>query len=77
MLIEVSRCTGCGRCVSACPLGLFTLEVAGYRKHALMRDPGLCNGCLKCLDGCPVGALGADCPGGGGSFSKDGAREIG
>jgi ferredoxin len=54
--VEVKRCTGCGRCVSACPEKLFTLEVAGYRKHAALRK-GPCGRCLKCLETCPVGAL--------------------
>ncbi|HJV34370.1 4Fe-4S dicluster domain-containing protein [Geomonas sp.] len=54
--VEVKRCTGCGRCVSACPEKLFTLEVAGYRKHAALRCT-TCGRCLKCLDACPVGAL--------------------
>ena len=52
-----ARCTGCGRCVSACRFRLFTLEVAGFRKHALLVDPGRCNGCRACLAVCPVGAL--------------------
>jgi ferredoxin len=55
--VEISRCTGCGRCVSACPERLFTLEVSGYRKHALLRSPERCTLCLECLAACPVGAL--------------------
>lgn len=59
--VEVTRCTGCGRCVSACPERLFTLEVAGFRKHALLNAPGRCTGCFNCLAACPVGALAPAC----------------
>ena len=55
--VETARCTGCGRCVSACPERLFTLEVAGFRKHALLTEPARCSRCLVCLAACPVGAL--------------------
>jgi len=55
--VDAARCTGCGRCVSACPERLFTLEVAGFRKHAVLRSTG-CNRCLLCRSACPVGALG-------------------
>ncbi|MBU5614227.1 4Fe-4S dicluster domain-containing protein [Geomonas azotofigens] len=55
--IDVARCTGCGRCVAACPGRLLTLEVAGYRKHAVLVRPRDCDGCLACLPVCPVRAL--------------------
>jgi ferredoxin len=55
--VTVKRCTGCGRCVSACPKRLFTLQVSGYRKHALLTAPEKCDLCLLCVEGCPVGAL--------------------
>ncbi|HBG07134.1 MAG TPA: 4Fe-4S ferredoxin [Geobacter sp.] len=56
--VEIARCTGCGRCVSACPERLLTLEVSGYRKHAVLQAPARCTRCLDCLPACPVGALG-------------------
>ena len=65
--IEVARCTGCGRCVAACPDRLLTLEVSGFRKHALLAEAQRCDGCLHCLPACPVGALAcaaAPCPAG-------------
>ncbi|WP_437178209.1 4Fe-4S dicluster domain-containing protein [Geomonas subterranea] len=55
--IDVSRCTGCGRCVAACPKRLLTLEVAGYHKHALLTGWEKCDGCLACLPACPVRAI--------------------
>lgn len=61
--VEIARCTGCGRCVSACPTRLFTLEVSGFRKHAVLREPTRCTRCLGCLEACPVGALSCEVPG--------------
>jgi formate hydrogenlyase subunit 6/NADH:ubiquinone oxidoreductase subunit I len=34
-----------------------TLEVAGYRKHALLTDPRRCNCCGRCVEACPVGGV--------------------
>lgn len=55
--VEQERCTGCGRCVAACDERLFTLEVSGFRKHAVLRFPERCTRCGKCVVQCPVGAL--------------------
>jgi ferredoxin len=55
--VTTARCIGCGRCIAACGERLFTLEVSGYRKHAVLIEPGRCTGCLSCLAACPVGAL--------------------
>ena len=56
--VDAARCTGCGRCVSACPERLFTLEVSGFRKHAVLLVSTGCNRCLLCRSACLVGALG-------------------
>lgn len=55
--VNKDRCSGCGRCVSACDQKLFTLEVSGYRKYAFLRMPARCNSCGKCLAACTIGAL--------------------
>ncbi|MBJ6799470.1 4Fe-4S dicluster domain-containing protein [Geomonas propionica] len=55
--IDAARCTGCGRCVAACPYRLITLEVAGFRKYAVVTKRGGCDGCLACLSACPVRAI--------------------
>jgi len=58
--VDTGRCSGCGRCVAACPFRLFTLEACGYRKYAVLKAPEACIGCLLCLEACPVKALKAD-----------------
>jgi ferredoxin len=55
--VDPARCTGCGRCVAACPERLFSLEPSGYRKYAVMTTPERCSRCLRCLAECPVGAI--------------------
>jgi formate hydrogenlyase subunit 6/NADH:ubiquinone oxidoreductase subunit I len=55
--VEPGRCTGCGRCVAACPERLFTLEVSGFRKCAVLEEPQRCSRCGKCVTACLVGAL--------------------
>jgi NAD-dependent dihydropyrimidine dehydrogenase PreA subunit len=57
MLIDTSRCTGCGRCVAACRDRLITLDPVGNRKIAWLKYPERCSLCGKCLAECPVGAI--------------------
>ncbi len=55
--VDAARCSGCGRCIAACTERLFTLEVTGFRKHAVLTAPQRCTRCLECLPACPVAAL--------------------
>ncbi|HPX60703.1 MAG TPA: 4Fe-4S dicluster domain-containing protein [Deltaproteobacteria bacterium] len=55
--IDQLRCSGCGRCVAACPLRLFTLESHGGRKSALIVDIAACTACGKCVTDCPMAAI--------------------
>lgn len=56
--VDTARCTGCGRCIAVCRERLLTLEVSGYRKHAVLTISKRCTRCLDCLAACPVAALG-------------------
>lgn len=50
-----SKCTGCGGCLSACPLGAISLRF--YKsKFIAHTDRSLCTHCGKCVPACPSDA---------------------
>ncbi len=51
------RCSGCGRCISACPSRLYTLEPVGFRKLSVNIAPEKCTSCARCIQECPLGIL--------------------
>jgi ferredoxin len=53
-LINADRCSGCGRCIAACQLGLFAFELQGWRKVSVLQDSDRCNGCAKCAAVCAI-----------------------
>jgi len=56
-LSDTKRCSGCGRCVTACHARLYTLEPIGYRKLSINSAPEKCTGCSRCIQECPLGLL--------------------
>jgi Fe-S-cluster-containing hydrogenase component 2 len=50
--VDATRCTGCGACVEACPVGAIALVDGKARV-----DEELCTGCGACVDACPEGAI--------------------
>lgn len=60
-VIAPARCTGCGRCVGACPPHVLSLEVPGVqrwgRKNAVLHDSAGCTGCAVCFAACPFDAI--------------------
>lgn len=52
MQVDRNRCTGCGRCLEACPTGAIRLADGVATVEA-----SLCRGCQACLEACPTGAI--------------------
>ncbi|MFT3718186.1 ATP-binding protein [Pseudorhodoferax sp.] len=59
--IDPARCTGCGRCVGACPPHVLSLQVPGGgrwgRKCATLHEAAGCTGCALCHVCCPFDAI--------------------
>jgi ferredoxin len=51
------RCTGCGRCIGACPPRVLWLQVQDWRKRAVLHDAPGCTGCSLCAAVCPFDAI--------------------
>ncbi len=60
IMIDSSKCTGCGKCGIVCPGSLISI----VQRKAVIKYPKDCWGCTSCIKECPVHAvkfyLGAD-----------------
>lgn len=52
-MIDPQRCTGCGRCVDACP----TEALGTVAGKAALVAPDACTYCTACQDICPENAI--------------------
>jgi len=50
--VDNDKCTGCGECVSSCPLDAIVMK-----DDKAVINPDTCGDCGACIDVCPVGAL--------------------
>jgi ferredoxin len=61
--VDPVRCTGCGKCASACPIEIIELVARNggqnHRKRAAV-DRELCLGCGVCVQACRQGAMGLE-----------------
>jgi Fe-S-cluster-containing hydrogenase component 2 len=55
--VNAALCSGCGRCVAACPEKIITLETIRFHKNAVIWNPEKCNSCGRCVTACPIAAL--------------------
>lgn len=53
-IMAVSRCSGCGRCVAACPERIITLSSEQHRKRATVIEAKRCTHCGRCIAACPL-----------------------
>jgi len=53
LLLDLGKCTGCGRCVEVCPHAVFALE----NHRARIADRDACMECGACARNCPAQAL--------------------
>ena len=53
IILDASKCTGCGRCMEVCPRQVFTMN----EKKAAVSDRDSCIECGACAVNCEFGAL--------------------
>lgn len=53
IMYNAEKCTGCGKCVDACPVDALSLEVpAGASKPVIITDRSKCTACGSCVKNC-------------------------
>ncbi|NVM31370.1 MAG: 4Fe-4S binding protein [Candidatus Helarchaeota archaeon] len=57
VLVDKTKCTGCGKCVDACHRLVFELDEEGGKKFAVPNREEWCLRCFICVDHCPTDAI--------------------
>lgn len=53
LVLNISKCTGCGMCIEVCPHEVFKIK----EKKAYVSDEGSCMECGACMINCPATAI--------------------
>jgi NAD-dependent dihydropyrimidine dehydrogenase PreA subunit len=60
IIVDETKCTGCGKCVDACHRLVYELQEVDGKKIAVPHREDYCLGCFLCVDPCPTGAIKLD-----------------
>ena len=72
IVIDRSKCIGCGKCIAICPGNIIRRDENG---KAFLKNDNDCWSCVSCMKECPVHAISVTIPpqlgGGGGRMSLE------
>ncbi|MCJ7632326.1 4Fe-4S dicluster domain-containing protein [Candidatus Bathyarchaeota archaeon] len=55
--VDQEKCTGCGTCVTTCPVGVYELRKASYSEKSFSVNADQCIVCRACEAVCPASAI--------------------
>jgi ferredoxin len=57
VMLDSSKCTGCGLCATECTDGALTISSSGEDTYQLLFKHNLCTACGQCVEVCPEQCL--------------------
>lgn len=54
VVLDSANCPACGRCIPACPSGIFKMV---NKKIVIINNGRDCDGCSECMDACSYDAI--------------------
>jgi len=55
--VDQEKCTGCGTCVTTCPVGVYEMRQASGSEKSFPVNADQCIACHACEAACPVSAI--------------------